>query len=469
MDALKHSLTPASRRGSGEHKRKQSPRPGAKSEPQSAATIDLKVESPPLLFIGPPSDPNGEDSTGALFSSQLQLNVLVPNVNLMSYETRLICIVKHIHPVEKNCPDCLSKTTELKKWTHLSEPRTYKRGEHSLPLQYLFPGHLPATVHGGAALATVEYRLISIAKTSTGEEIKHDSEIDIRRAIPPGSDKHSVRIFPPTNLTVNVTLQPIVHPIGEIPVSMRIDGVTDFTKKDAFLRWRLRKLNWKIEETHKMVSPPCAKHAGKVGGPGKGVHHEDIRTVGQAELKDGWKSDFDQGRIELEFKAAVNPNLKPTCDVDAPNGLSVTHALVLELVVAEEWAPKNHPKSHTPTGAARILRTQFALTLTERMGMGIAWDQEMPPMYEDVPPSPPTYNTGTVGDLDAASLRELDEELGDLDLERPLVPPPAFLEERARFSADDLETAEASSSTRNGEDQTDGVEAPPDVEAGTST
>ena len=44
-----------------------------------------------------------------------------------------------------------------------------------------------------------------------------------------------------------------------------------------------------------------------------------------------------------------------------------------------------------PTGAARVLRMQFKLVVTTRAGMGISWDEEMPPMYEDVPSSPPGY------------------------------------------------------------------------------
>lgn len=38
-----------------------------------------------------------------------------------------------------------------------------------------------------------------------------------------------------------------------------------------------------------------------------------------------------------------------------------------------------------------MLRMQFKVILTERSGMGISWDEEMPPMYEDVPISPPGY------------------------------------------------------------------------------
>lgn len=46
-----------------------------------------------------------------------------------------------------------------------------------------------------------------------------------------------------------------------------------------------------------------------------------------------------------------------------------------------------------PTGAARVLRMQFRLTVTERSGLGISWDEEVPPIYQDVQnySVPPTY------------------------------------------------------------------------------
>jgi hypothetical protein len=34
---------------------------------------------------------------------------------------------------------------------------------------------------------------------------------------------------------------------------------------------------------------------------------------------------------------------------------------------------------------------QFTLVVTEKSGMGISWDEEQPPVYEDVPNSPPGY------------------------------------------------------------------------------
>ena len=124
--------------------------------------------------------------------------------------------------------------------------------------------------------------------------------------------------------------------------------------------------------------------------------------------------------MDCEFKAAVNPTLKPLCDVSAPNGLSVTHCLTIEMVVAEEWVPLKKPHQVTLSGAARILRMQFHLLMTERAGMGISWDEEAPPVYEDVPASPPSYTGMT--DYDITELSEVGL-VEDLDLGDPLRQP----------------------------------------------
>lgn len=51
-----------------------------------------------------------------------------------------------------------------------------------------------------------------------------------------------------------------------------------------------------------------------------------------------------------------------------------------------------------PTGAARVLRMQFRINVTERSGLGISWDEEVPPMYHDVKLlSPPSYNDAIEG------------------------------------------------------------------------
>ncbi|TKA81112.1 hypothetical protein B0A49_01764 [Cryomyces minteri] len=379
MDHLKRaSLT-------GKHplKKKGSPKSSPVLAPARPAKLDMIIESPPLMFYGPPAV-----STGALFSGQLLMQVTDTAVKIERFEMQFLATTTTKKPVADRCPDCSTKTSELHKWVFLKEPIKLIRGEHTFPFSYLIPGHLPATTHG--QLGVLDYHLAAKAITSTGDTTTYGREIKIMRSIMPGNDKHSVRIFPPTDLNCRVTLPSVIHPIGEFLVYMRLTGITN-KQKDTQTRWRLRKMNWHIEEVEKTISPACPKHAHKVGGEGKGLSHEESRTIGGDEMKQGWKSDFDAGEIEAEFKASINTALKPVCDMVSPAGLTVTHALVIEFVVAEEWAPNKKPNQATPTGAARVLRTQFHLVVTERGGLGISWEEEQPPVYEDVPASPPTY------------------------------------------------------------------------------
>jgi hypothetical protein len=395
MDHLKrHTLT------GRHHSDKKSP----KIEPKRPAKMDMEVESPPLVFYNQP-----QSSTGALLSGQLKVQVTDPTVTFEKFEMRLLATVTTKKPVSHNCPDCTTQTTEIYKWEFLKAPTSLKHGDHSFPFSYLLPGHLPATTHG--SLASLDYHLAAVATSSTGENITYQRSIDIKRAVMPGNDKHSIRVFPPTNLTANVTLPPVIHPIGDFGMEMRLTGLNTKTK-DALTRWRLRKLSWRIEENQKFVAPACPKHAQKVGGEGKGILHDEMRVIAHQDVKNGWKSDFEEGNVDVEFKAAVNTALKPLCDVESPNGLSVTHNLVIEMVVAEEWAPLKKPNQATPTGSARVLRMQFHIILTERSGLGVSWDEEQPPMYEDVPASPPTYTQ-----MEDFNIEELDNEVDRLRLE----------------------------------------------------
>jgi len=173
---------------------------------------------------------------------------------------------------------------------------------------------------------------------------------------------------------------------------MTLSGVVD-KGEESQTRWRLRKMMWRIEEHQKIVSTACQKHAHKIGGESKGVLHQETRIIGHNEEKSGWKTDFDTagGEITMQFDASINPTTNPVCDMEAPRGLEVKHNLVIELIVAEEFCPNRNTRLITPTGAARVLRMQFNLHVTERSGLGISWDEEMPPVYEDVPASPPGY------------------------------------------------------------------------------
>lgn len=273
---------------------------------------------------------------------------------------------------------------------------TFLLGEHSFPFSHLIPGHLPASMKG--SLSSIDYILRATVNPRSGEPLKLAHKLDVKRAIcPVETPRHSIRIFPPTNLTANCELPNAIHPIGETTISMRVDGVVKRnvdTKTQT--QWKLKRVNWHLDETQKTISPACAKHAAKAASSEeakKGVAHQDTRTIGNDELKSGWKSDYSSadGSIDLEFPIRIRADSKPVCDLKAEDGTEVLHILVVEMIVAEEFAPIKKPSQVTPTGAARVLRMHFNLTVTERAGLGISWDEEAPPTYENVPASPPGY------------------------------------------------------------------------------
>ncbi|EXJ84216.1 hypothetical protein A1O3_04883 [Capronia epimyces CBS 606.96] len=364
--------------------------------PARPGRFEMIIESPPLVLYG-----NTGNSTGALLSGRLKLVVDDPTgeLRLEDFTMVLKATVQTKKPVGKDCRDCIEKTEVLKTWTFLSEPKTFHTGQdNQFPYSFLLPGHLPASIQ--SQLASIQYSLLATGVTSQGEKIVFTHPLTVQRAIQPGPDKSSIRIFPPTNLTGRVQLPPVVYPIGTFPVTMSLSGVVE-KKGESQTRWRLRKLSWRIEEHSKVTSTPCPKHAHKVAD-GKSIQHSETRVLGNDELKSGWKTDFDTagGEIQLEFEAslATKSSHKATCDVESPAGIEVKHNLVLELIVAEEFCPNKNTQLITPTGAARVLRMQFALVVTERAGMGISWDEEMPPMYEDVPASPPGYGSSDKND-----------------------------------------------------------------------
>ncbi|KAF2762826.1 hypothetical protein EJ05DRAFT_506500 [Pseudovirgaria hyperparasitica] len=375
--------------------------PPAVQEPGGPAKLDMLVESPPLVLFNQP-----QDSTGALFSGLLKIDVRTERVVVESFSARFVQKITTKKPVGERCSQCANHTKDLKTWDFLAEPvhgtssLTLDRGEHKVPLSYLLDGKLPATTRGIDMV--LDYHIIAEAVLNTGDVLSYTRTIDVKRAIIPGIDKHSVRIFPPTNLTCQVTLPPVVYPIGEFKIAMRMAGTTN-RKADCILSWRLQRLLWRIEETQKTVSPACQKHQHKLatqedGTPSDGQPHVHTRDIGDGELKTGWKTCIDDN-IEIEIPCHVNSATRPVCNMSGPHGMSVKHQLIVEMVVAEQWSSKKKPQQTTPTGSARILRTQFGLVLTERSGMGIAWDDEAPPVYDDVPASPPTYRVATAEDI----------------------------------------------------------------------
>lgn len=184
---------------------------------------------------------------------------------------------------------------------------------------------------------------------------------------------------------------------------------------------------------NRTISHSDIKSGWKSDFSGKGkielVAEINVMNLSTGLVRPGNKSSS-KDHIPNDTQAGLRNGANASCDIEDPNeGIFVSHIIVVEVMVAEETVSvkkaKKSPKVKalvglepvmsqsstvstdsnstdqvtspqvvgTPTGAARVLRMQFKLVMSERSGLGISWDDEVPPTYDDVRTlSPPTYN-----------------------------------------------------------------------------
>jgi hypothetical protein len=296
-------------------------------------------------------------------------------------------------------------------------------GEHSFPFSVLLEGHLPSSMDGPLVSISYQFKAEAVPKAngSSLAPFRLEKTLDVRRSLPISeTPHHSVRVFPPTNIKASAHYPHVIHPIGSYTLALRLDGIAKLNSKvNTVEYWKLKKLTWKLEETTKTIAPACERHSPKLGEAAeeqqskKGVIRSESRIIGEKTLFSGWKSNYTSptdSTVELELDYSLAKNAKYACDSKSRDGTEVTHQLVVEMVVSQEWAPVNKPSLVTHTGVGRILRMHFGTVLTERAGIGISWDNEAPPIYQDVPPSPPAYSQETFFSVES-SIAEVIEPL----------------------------------------------------------
>ena len=439
------------------------------SAANEAFALKIEIESPPLCSYGPP-----EDSSGALLSGILSLIPRITPIapeqsfDIAKLEMKLFMDIVTKRPIGHNCVPCSTKSKVVNTWTFIRARRSlqYNKGApHSFPFSFLVPGNFPATTQ--SALATVSYRLVAEAipaapiptvtlpsptdipmtlrsglstdviptaptppttvspsvqarsdtahRTLSFKPITLSYNLHLSRSILPSVEpRTSHRIFPPTQLAATINLPNVFYPGSkDNEVEITVEGLS---VPDTKLRWSLRKFTWRIDEISKVVSAPCPQHAHKLPtAERKGLLYEDKRTLGAGDMKQGWKTDYAAGKAECLLRLAIAPESMAACDVDSVSGVLVSHDLVIECIVAEEMlhTSTGHARrsaQYVVTGSARVLRMVFPMIVTERGGMGISWDEEIPPRYEDVAwNAPPSFSQE---DLEAGeSQRDSMEEL----------------------------------------------------------
>lgn len=253
-------------------------------------SLQINIESPPVMIYGLPSE-----SLGYLLSGLLYLTVpdssmdLAPsklhsstptlsattshssirstssqNLELRTVTLLLLQTITYAKPfltpsnTLASCDACRKKTTVLKKWNVLTAPTQFAPGRQAFPFSHLLPGTLPPTCVLGAGLGfSVRYELCAEAVGSTKGRLKPANvtlrmPVRVARLVIRALTKSLLRIFPPSNVTVSAQLPHVVHPKSEFTVELRFDGLNDGRK-----RWRLRKINWRVEECAQVRAHAC--------------------------------------------------------------------------------------------------------------------------------------------------------------------------------------------------------------------
>jgi arrestin-related trafficking adapter 1 len=414
-------------------------KPEKKNAGNEPFELGISIESPPLIAYGRP-----ENSTGALFSALLEIhprpisNAVAADktFDIGKLEVSLVMETTMRLPIVQNCPACTTQAKVLKRWVFSQNRMTlaYNTGgiPHRFPFSFLLPGTLPPTTR--CTLASISYKLVAESHPYNAEPdsptpsafgparpgspkqkfvkpITLQLPINLARSIHPSLDPVVTnKVFPPTTLQAHCRLPSVIHPGSiENELNITLSGVNSAPG----VRWQPKQISWRIDEIARVFSPACPAHTMKLNnGEGKGLLYNDTRTVGEGESKGGWTRNKMTGDMECELHIGTFPRALASCHVESKCGINISHQLGVEFMVTEEIS-KGGSEFHA-TVKSRVLRMTFPLDVTDRGGMGISWDEEIPPRYEDVAWNAPPSFSQIEGPVDAGS----PESIEGIELDR---------------------------------------------------
>lgn len=233
--------------------------------PNSLWTLQIRMESPPIVLYGTPVDLAGAIVSGLIFLDTTDDTTKIDFVTL-----KIVQRIRYSKPFMISltsvtlCKDCQVRLTEISRWDVVKSPTVFNKGRHAYPFSDLLPGLLPPLSKLGSASTNtyIQYDLIAEAK---GTDDSHVTSVKIplhiSRLTPRGPDRNSLRVFPPTEVTAGAVLPHVFYPKLSFPIELRLDNIVSVSGER---RWRMRKLAWKIEENVKVRAYTCSKHKHKL-------------------------------------------------------------------------------------------------------------------------------------------------------------------------------------------------------------
>ncbi|KAJ4256260.1 Endocytosis regulator [Fusarium torreyae] len=371
-------------------------------EPQStiSASLDCAIDTSPIVILNDDDDSDSSTITGSLI-----LDVTEDTVEVESLYAVLRVHVVHKKPFKKGCKDCKRQLTELKRCQFIKTTTTMDCNTHSFPFSYRVPSYVPPTMD--TSLVSVSYEFEAVASlrrkgqlSKAPEVITLNSPLPVARSISvPNSPSRSSRIFQSAGIEVGCSFGPVVDPNNKNTASLTMTGLRSCPGNGDNLQfWRICKGTWTLEETTKTTAMPCTHHAQQDGAVREeGQAQKKTSILGDSTFYDGWTTNDDLGTLNMDFPFSIKKGAKYTQDTGDVGDTSVTHALVLELVLMKECYPKGRPDQAVRTGAGRILRSEHRVVLSDYARHSNHTTEESLPCYQDLWPGPPMYKEEHVG------------------------------------------------------------------------
>lgn len=360
----------------------------------SAVSLDWKIDNPANVV------------PGSLVSGSVVITVLEDSVEINSLTAVLNSHTTHKQPFKKLCSNCKHQYAKIQNWSLLTEPTVLPRGPHQFPFSALIEGHLPPSMDTPIFAVSYEFQAEVVCLKSKGKAGKESSVTTFERDLcvkpslsGPNLPRNKSYLFASTGIAVAAGFEPVIRPLAPNKVAIKIAGLSSTAGSgETAHTWRLCKAAWSVEENIKTIAEPCEQHArGLEKTEEKNAVRRKVRTLGSKDLYECWSSPDEDGTVDMEFSysirqdSALGPRLKYTSDMKTPNGARVNHSLVLELILIKEIFPEGRPELAMRTGTARILSLPYRVLLTDESGMKPAFNEEIPPSYQDVFVHPPTY------------------------------------------------------------------------------
>ena len=222
-----------------------------------------------------------KDSAGALFSATFLMAVHTAEASVSSVSVDFLQHTVIQHELAPTCRACSDQSTggvvPIMHWELLPSPKTFKRGEYTLPFSCHIPGDLPATSTLGIKSATkVHYELLATVKytTSAGATKSYSTRkpIEVKRVLPVNSSpKLEHRSFEPSATVIDTLIADNAFVGRRNQVRMFIRNVTGENEsaisgrpvKKTNRRWAVRNVDCHLYEVVRNKSQLCPEHDGE--------------------------------------------------------------------------------------------------------------------------------------------------------------------------------------------------------------